>query len=480
MKIEDVYIWDINARWLGVTPYQLMENAGASVARVIEEKFGKNLKIAVFCGTGNNGGDGFVAARHLSYENDVTVFLIGEEVKIRSEEAKLNWNILKNLDFVKIKVLKDSSQIRELDLSEFDIIVDALLGAGTRGKPREPIKSAIEKINEYSGKVKIVSIDLPSGYPSEIRVKADFAVTFQWDKEEFKDFKRIIAKIGYPKELKYLVGPAHVKFAYKRKGEHKGQNGKLLIIGGSENYYGAPVLAASAAKHLVDLVFLLLPQNAARRVNDPDLIVREVDGLNFTPEHIKSALELVEKVDAIVIGPGIGVREETKEFVKGIIERVEKPIVVDADGLKIIAEFKDILKGKEIVLTPHAGEFKLLFGEKVPEDLVEKGKVVMRRAKEIGATILLKGKYDVISDGKVWLYNKTGNRGMTTGGTGDVLAGTVGAFLALGNKALKAAAAGAFLVGFAGDLVMEEKGEAFTARDVAEKIPIALKKIIEF
>ncbi len=187
MRIEDVYIWDINAKWLGISPVQLMENAGAGVARVIEERLGKGLKVAVFSGTGNNGGgDGFVATRHLSFENDVTLFLVGDEAKIRSDEAKHNWEILKKLDFVKIRILKDSSYIKSLDLSGFDVIVDALLGAGTKGgEPREPIRSAIEKINEYSGKAKIVSIDLPSGYPSDLRVKCDFAVTFQWDKEEY-------------------------------------------------------------------------------------------------------------------------------------------------------------------------------------------------------------------------------------------------------------------------------------------------------
>ncbi|WP_048147190.1 bifunctional ADP-dependent NAD(P)H-hydrate dehydratase/NAD(P)H-hydrate epimerase [Pyrococcus abyssi] len=479
MKMEDVYIWDLNAKWLGITPFQLMENAGSGVARIIEERFGKGLKVAVFCGTGNNGGDGFVTARHLSFENDVTVFLIGDETKIRSEEAKLNWSILKNLEFVKIKILKDSSQVKKLSLEEFDVIVDALLGAGTRGEPREPIRSAIEKINEYHGKAKIVSIDLPSGYPSKVRVKCDFAVTFQWDKEEYRDFDRVIVKIGYPRELYHLIGPAHVKFAFKRKGEHKGQNGKILIIGGSENYYGAPYLAGKASSYLVDLVYLLTPERVARRIDDPNLIVREVPGDNLRGEHIELALELSERVDAVVIGPGIGTKEETKEFVLEFIKKVEKPMVIDADGLKIIAEDLDALKNRKFVLTPHAGEFKLLFGVKPGGSLVEKSKLVKEKAEEINGVILLKGAYDIVSDGKVWLYNKTGNRGMTTGGTGDVLAGVVGSFLALGNEPLRAASAGAFLTGFSGDLVYEEKGEAFTALDVANKIPLALKRILE-
>ncbi|NJE04273.1 NAD(P)H-hydrate dehydratase [Thermococcus sp. MV11] len=480
MRIEDVYIWDINAKWLGITPYQLMENAGAGVARTIEERFGKGLKIAVFSGTGNNGGDGFVTARHLSFENDVTLFLVGDEVKIRSEEARHNWEILKGLDFVKIRVLKDSTYIRSLDLSGFDVIVDALLGAGTRGEPREPIRSAIEKINEYAGRAKIVSVDLPSGYPSQVQVKADFAVTFQWDKEEYEDFERVVVKIGYPKELYHLVGPGDAKFALKKRGEHKGQNGKLLVIGGSGDYYGAPYLAARAASYLVDLVYLAMPEYPARRIADPDLILRPVEGKNFSPGHVEELLGIAEKVDAVVIGPGIGLTEETKEFVRRFVRRCEKPMVIDADGLKAIAGDLSVLKDKTFVLTPHGGEFKVLFGVKPEGSFQEKAELVKEKAGEVGGVILLKGAYDVISDGTAWKYNRTGNRGMTTGGTGDILAGLVGALLALGNAPLRAASAGAFLNGLAGDMVKEGLGENFTALEVAEKVPHAVRWVVEF
>ncbi|MDV3103861.1 NAD(P)H-hydrate dehydratase [Thermococcus waiotapuensis] len=480
MRIEDVYIWDINAKWLGISPLQLMENAGSGVARVIEERFGRGLKIAVFSGTGNNGGDGFVAARHLSFENEVTLFLVGDEAKIRSEEAKRNWEILGGLEFMEIKVLEDSSHVRSLDLSGFDVIVDALLGAGTKGEPREPIRSAIEKINEYAGKAKIVSVDLPSGYPSKVRVKADFAVTFQWDKEEYEGFERVVVKIGYPRELYHLVGPGEAKFALRKKGQHKGQNGKLLVVGGSGDYFGAPYLASKAASYLVDLVYLAMPEYSARRISDPDLILRPVEGDNFTPEHVEGLIELAGKVDAVVIGPGLGLRGETKTFVREFIKRCEKPLVIDADGLKAVAEDLSVLRGKKFVLTPHAGEFRVLFGLSPEGSLREKAELAMEKAKEIGGVILLKGPYDIISNGKTWKYNKTGNRGMTTGGTGDVLAGIVGALLALGNEPLRAASVGAFLNGLAGDMVKEELGENFTALEVAKKVPHAAKWVEEF
>ena len=480
MKIGDVYIWDINAKWLGITPYQLMENAGAGVARVIEERLGRGLKIAVFSGTGNNGGDGFVTARHLSFENDVTLFLVGDEAKIRSEEARHNWELLKKLNFVEIKTLKDSAYIKSLDLSGFDVIVDALLGAGTRGEPREPIRSAIEKINEYVGKAKIVSIDLPSGYPSETRVKADFAVTFQWDKEEYRGFERVIVKIGYPRELYHLVGPGDAKFALRKKGEHKGQNGKLLIIGGSSSYYGAPYLASKGASYIVDLVYLAMPSEPAKRINDPDLILRPFNGENFSIDHLDGLLELAEKADAVVVGPGIGLAEETKELVREFVKRCGKPMVIDADGLKALADDLSVLKGKTFVLTPHAGEFTTLFGVKPDGSLIRRAELVMEKAGEIGGVILLKGPYDVISDGKTWKYNRTGNRGMTTGGTGDVLAGIVGSLLALGNGPLMSASVGAFLNGLAGDFAKRDFGENFTALEVARRIPEAIKWVEEF
>ena len=480
MKIEDVYIWDINAKWLGITPYQLMENAGTGVARAIEERLGKGLRVAVFSGTGNNGGDGFVTARHLSFENDVTLFLVGDEAKIRSEEASHNWEILKGLDFVKIRVLKDSAYVKRLDLSGFDVIVDALLGAGTKGEPREPIRSAIEKINEYAGRAKIVSVDLPSGYPSPIRVKADFAVTFQWDKEEYHDFERVIVKIGYPKELYHLVGPGEAKFALRKRGEHKGQNGKLLIIGGSGNYYGAPYLASKGASYIVDLVYLAMPSEPAKRISDPDLIISPFAGENFSLEHLDGLLELAEKVDAIVIGPGMGLAEETKALVREFVRRCEKPMVIDADALKAVAEDLGVLRGKTFVLTPHAGEFRILFGVKPEGSLEERARLVKGKAGEVGGVVLLKGAYDIISDGKVWKYNRTGNRGMTTGGTGDVLAGIVGSLLALGNEPLRAASVGAFLNGLAGDFAKNDLGENFTALEVARRIPKVVKWVEEF
>jgi hydroxyethylthiazole kinase-like uncharacterized protein yjeF len=358
--------------------------------------------------------------------------------------------------------------------------VDALLGAGTKGEPREPIRSAIEKINEYAGKVGIVSIDLPSGYPSGIRVKCDFAVTFQWDKEEYGGFERVIAKIGYPRELYHLVGPGDAKFALRKKGEHKGQNGKLLVIGGSEDYFGAPYLASKAASYLVDLVYLAMPEYSARRISDPDLILRPFEGRNFTKEDVEDVLALADAVDAVVIGPGLGLRPGTKDFVLEFLRRCEKPVVIDADALKAVAKDLKVLKGKKFVLTPHAGEFRILFGEKPEESLEERAKLVMEKAKAVGGTILLKGAYDIISDGKTWKYNRTGNRGMTTGGTGDVLAGLVGALLALGNPPLRAASVGALLNGLAGDMVKEEIGENFTALDVARKVPHAVKWVLEF
>ncbi len=480
MRIEDVYVWDTNARWLGITPYQLMENAGAGVTRTIEERFGKGLRVAIFSGTGNNGGDGFVAARHLSFENDVTVFLVGDEAKIRSEEARLNWRILKRLDFVEVKILKDSTYVRTLNLDGYDVIVDALLGAGTRGEPREPIRSAIEKINGYAGKVSIVSIDLPSGYPSAVRVKADFAVTFQWDKEEFEGFERVIVKIGYPREFYHLVGLGDAKFALRKRGEHKGQNGRLLVIGGSFDYYGAPYLASKGASYVVDLVYLAMPSEPAKRITDPDIILRTFEGGNFSREHLDDLLRLAEKVDAVVVGPGIGLADETKKLVQEFVKRCEKPMVIDADGLKAIAGDLGVLNGKVFVLTPHAGEFRLLFGVKPKDSLRDKAETVREKAREVGGVILLKGPQDVISDGETWRYNITGNRGMTTGGTGDVLAGLVGSLLSLGNEPLRAASVGAFLNGLAGDITKEDFGENFTALEAARTVPRTIRRVMEF
>jgi NAD(P)H-hydrate epimerase len=208
----------------------------------------------------------------------------------------------------------------------------------------------------------------------------------------------------------------------------------------------------------------------------PDLITIKLEGTHLNLGNIPALKTHIETANAIVLGPGLGLHPETREAVKAVIEAIEsagKPLLLDADGLKTFAEFKKKLN-VPLVLTPHAGEYAILTGKKPPEDLKEKVSEVQKTAAELGAVILLKGPVDIISDEKRFKLNFTGNPGMTVGGTGDVLSGIVGAFLAQQIDPFEAAVAGAFVNGAAGDFVQEEIGYHMVSTDLIRRIPQVL------
>ena len=208
----------------------------------------------------------------------------------------------------------------------------------------------------------------------------------------------------------------------------------------------------------------------------PDLITIKLEGKHLNNSNLKTLQTYIDSCNATVLGPGLGLHPETKEAVEAIVEAVEnsgKPLLLDADGLKAFAEFKKKLD-LPLVLTPHAGEYAILTGKKVPEGLTEKLREVEKTAAGLNATILLKGAVDIVSDGKRVKLNFTGNPGMTVGGTGDVLSGIVGALLAQNVESFESAVAGAFVNGAAGDFVFEEKGAHMVASDLLQWIPKVL------
>ena len=237
-------------------------------------------------------------------------------------------------------------------------------------------------------------------------------------------------------------------------------------------------MALAALRTGVDLAYVAAPEKTAYTIASmsPDLITMKLEGEHLNPSDIPALKRYLETVNAVVLGPGLGLHTETREAVKLIVEAVEeagKPLLLDADGLKAFAEFKKSLN-MPLVLTPHAGEYALLTGKQLPMNLKERVSDVQRTASELGAVILLKGATDIISDGKRFKLNFTGNPGMTVGGTGDVLSGIVGAFLAQQNDPFDSAVAGAFVNGAAGDFVFEEKGYHMVSTDLLDWIPKVL------
>jgi hydroxyethylthiazole kinase-like uncharacterized protein yjeF len=477
---------EVNAEYFGVSLLQLMENAGRNVALEIASRFPREQKIAIFCGLGGNGGDGFVAARHLISQGfKVSVVLVGKGKDIRHEAALKNWCILQSLrEITSIQEVTDSSAIPKVDA---EIVVDALLGTGTKGKLKPPITQVVEYINSLPAFK--IAVDVPTGIDSDTgevlgnAVKANVTVTFHKAKTGLYAAKKhigelIVKDIGLPKELEKFAGPGDVLLVKKTRNAsaHKGDFGRLLVIGGSKVFSGAPALVSMAALRTgVDIVYLAAPAKTAYAVSSisPDLITLKLKGDHLSVGNMAALQPYLGMVDAVVLGPGLGMHAETREFVKACVTAIEsegKPLLLDADGLKAFAEFKRALRAP-LVLTPHAGEYAILTGRKLSESSEERVAEVQRTAAELKAVVLLKGQVDLVCDGKRIKLNFTGNPGMTVGGTGDVLSGIVGALLAQKADPFEATVAGAFVNGAAGDFVAGDKGYHMVATDLLEWIP---------
>jgi hydroxyethylthiazole kinase-like uncharacterized protein yjeF len=477
---------EINAQYFGVSLLQLMENAGRSVAQETSSRFLKNKKAAVFCGLGGNGGDGFVAARHLlAADFEVTVVLMGRSCDINHEAAMSNWVILQSIqNKVDLIEVTDSSLIPKVNAG---IVIDALLGTGTKGKLKPPITQAVNYINSLTSFK--IAVDVPTGIDSDTgellgaAVKADLTITFHKEKPGLEKAKKyvgdlVVADIGLPKEMERFAGPGDIYLATKHRNPtaHKGDFGRLLVIGGSEVYSGAPTLVSLAAMRTgVDIVYLAAPAKTALAISSmsPDLITIKLEGNNLNPANIETIKPYLTMVDAVVMGPGLGLSPETSKFVKACVEEVEKarkPLLLDADALKAFAKFKRPLK-VPLVLTPHVGEYNILTGEVLSENQDERILSIEKTAKKLNAVVLLKGKVDLICNVERAKLNFTGNAGMTVGGTGDVLSGIVGGLMAQNVDVFEAAVAGAFVNGAAGDFVASEIGFHMVATDIIDWIP---------
>jgi NAD(P)H-hydrate epimerase len=525
---EEMAALDENCSFFGLSPLQLMENAGAQVANEVKKRFeGKErrVRVTILAGKGNNGGDAFVAARHLhgkpllslsgSRERgqsprfrgqrggtplfDVKILLIGRSSELRTEEARRNWRIVKESGY-DIEEITDSSSLKAAAavFNYSDVIIDAIFGTGVKGTIREPEATAIDLINAAKPHAFVVAVDVPSGLDpdtgeAEKAVRADLTVTFHRAKRgllkktaaEYVG-ELVVVDIGIPEEMERLAGPGDVRMVVKRAaGSHKGDNGRVLIVGGGP-FFGAPTLAALAALRAgADWVTIAAPKCVSSTIASlsPNLIVHPLSSDSLVAKDVPVVSSLIKQHDVVVIGMGLGADEETKRAARLIIEdEASKKVVVDADGfyglhLPVKAE------EKLMIVTPHAGEFaKMEIGGEglnlpvPPEDRMEERIDFVRQFSRLNNVVtLLKGPTDIVADGTRVKLNRTGNAGMTVGGTGDVLAGITGAFFAISSDPFKAATAAAFVNGTAGDLAFEEKGYGLLATDVIENIPRVIK-----
>jgi len=482
----DMNVIDSNASTMGISRLTLMENAGRSIANKIVN-ISKPCKVTIFAGTGGNGGDGFVAARHLlNMDFEVDIYFLGHPSDIKSTESLKNWEILKNINIktnsLEIHVIKDSSQLESTNSA---VVVDAILGTGIKGNIREPVSSAVDIINNSGGTV--IAVDIPTGLDPQTgmvnhkAVEADFTITFHKQKKGIKNGDKkylgtiVVCDIGIPREVELYTGPGDLlRLNGRETNSHKGQNGNVLVVGGSNEYSGAPALAAlSALRSGADISIVACPTSVASPIRSysPDLIVKGLSDNYINFDDTSKILEISKKADSMVIGCGIGMEEETSLALNEMIEKIQKPIVIDADALKILDSNLISEHRNEIVLTPHKAEFKAFFGVDIPEKLSQKIDIVSEYSKECTCTVVLKGNVDIISNGESVKLNDTGNPGMTVGGTGDVLAGLIGGLLAQGHNAYESAYLGAFINGTAGDIAKKEYGYNYLASDVLKYIP---------
>jgi len=495
ITVKEMRVLEINSCALGVPTRILMENAGSLTAKIIVDKLGRKDKAVIFAGKGGNAGDSFVVARHLAgYGYNVDVLLFYSINDITNKDTLDNLKILCTMDKT-VRIFKPRTFA--LEAVKADVLIDGLLGVGVKPPLREPIKSAIEMFNRSKGFK--VAIDVPSGLNPDTGeivgdcVRANLTVTFHDVKYGLLKAKEyageiVVVKIGIPPEAALYVGPGNVIYEVpaKPKDAHKGMGGRVLVIGGSELYSGAPALSALASlKSGADLAFVAAPESVAYVISSysPNLIVKKLPGVNLNVKALNELKAFINRVDAIVMGPGLGLADETKEAVIELIHEItkaNKPMVLDADALKILAEHGRVdLKGSTI-LTPHIKEaLMLLKSHRNVCSLNDRINIATEISKIYNAVVLLKGPVDLIVYNDFLKLNRTGNQGMSVGGTGDTLTGIAATLLARKINPFKAAYIAAFVNGVSGDLAYKELGERLTATDILNNIPIVFKSPLE-
>jgi NAD(P)H-hydrate epimerase len=462
---------------------ELMERAGAAVAACIRRRYPEARRVSVWCGGGNNGGDGLVVARLLHQaERQVEVVLLVSEDRLVGDAAE------------NLRRAREAGLRFVDDPGPADVVVDALFGTGFSGAPRREAAEAIAMINESGDAV--VSVDVPSGIDASTGEVADTAVTaavtvtFHGRKVgvvvapgRFHAGDVEVADIGldHGETRNRRVSEAILDLVPRRgPSDNKYSAGAVLVVGGSTGLTGAPVLASLAALRAgAGAVFLAVPETlypifAARLLEVmPRPCPDDGSGI-LTAGAAAAILELAGRADAVAIGPGLGRSSGTRELVRSLLEQLELPVVLDADGLWALAGNLDWVFGRDAptVLTPHAGELARLLGRESSRISARRLHSVCAAADDAGATVLLKGVDTLIAaPGQGVLVSDLGNPGLATAGSGDVLTGIVAAFLAKGVEPRHAAAAGATAQGKAARLAAERRGFAgMIASDVLEEL----------
>lgn len=496
----------------GIPSLLLMENAGRSCAerilRFLEEKVGapEEASVAVVCGRGNNGGDGMVIARNLHNRGVyVEVFLLAEEEAL-SRDAKVQNEILKKMD-VEVRVIRDRDGVEDLRtyLEEVHLCVDAILGTGLSSPLTGIIRETVEVINLSLAPV--YAVDIPSGIDATTgrilgeAVRADYTGTFGLLKlghvllpGSIHCGETEVYEIGIPSKAVFDAGiktealdERIVKsmLSIRPPDFHKGDAGRVFIIGGSPGMTGAPCLAGNAAVRMgAGLITVVVPSSLrpvveAKLMEVMSIGIEDAGSGYFSMEMVPEVLERVSKADVVVIGPGLGSHPGSGPFLRELIPGIRAPFLVDADGLNALGGQVEVLRTavSPCILTPHPGEMSRLTGESI--EAIEASRIgsALHLAEEQNVTVILKGARTIIttSGGDVFI-NTTGNPYMASGGMGDALTGIVAALAAQGLSPTDAACAGVFLHGMSADLLVRRfPMSPVSATDVIENIREALQ-----
>lgn len=492
---------------LGIPGPRLMENAGRGAAALIAREWApiRGRRVLVLCGKGNNGGDGFVVARHLKAKGArPRVLLVGSRTEVKGDAAQALERWRGRVDEIR----------RETDLTvlargvaEAELAVDALLGTGLTGPARGLTAHVIERLNDAAGRARIpvVALDLPSGLGSDggalfgATVRATLTATFAAHKRSLLLYpaaeaagRVAVVPIGISSAeaargiTTFLLEEADIRplFPRRRPDAHKGTYGHLVVVAGSVGKSGAAGLAGRAAlRSGVGLCTIATPVSQQPIVAGlgPEMMtepIAETAAQSLSLKARERILELCMQRDAAALGPGLSLDAETQALARALVAEVQRPMVVDADALSALAGHLDLLDEVPAprVLTPHPGEMARMLGTTVAEVQADRIETVRDFCAQHRVHLALKGARTVLGapDGRV-VINPTGNPGMATGGSGDVLTGMIGAFLARRFDPFAALQAACYLHGLAGDLAAADRGEeGLVAGDIIEAIPGAL------
>ncbi|MDO5517601.1 MAG: NAD(P)H-hydrate dehydratase [Clostridium sp.] len=481
---------------IGIPGIVLMENAASEVYNKIK---GKGKSFLIFCGKGNNGGDGLALARKLILDNKkVKVYIVSKD-KNYTDSFKCNLTILRNIvedeNIIYINSEKDICDSLKSDLKQYDVTIDAIFGVGLNKDISGIFKGIIDTINESANT--IAAIDVPSGLNSDTGVKmgtaikSDITYTFEAVKRGFVNYSAFeyigqmeVLKIGIPDVVKSKLGKIirileddeYKRLIPERKVYgHKGNYGRAIVIAGSNGFTGAAFITTECTvRSGAGLTTLICSSKELQSVLENKVI--EAMTITIDDEKIDN---IIKNAYTIAVGPGIGTGIDQYIMLKRVISGSKCPIIIDADAINVLSDNKDLLpelKGR-CIITPHPGEMARFLNKDVKEIEADRIGIARRTAEEYGIIVLLKGYNTIITDGENVYINPTGNSKMASGGMGDALTGIINAFVSQGISLIDSALFSAYIHGKIAD-DLSRKNYIINARDIIENLPQKINEIV--